>query len=114
MSELLLQGLHELKLKSGQESVVLSTAIPKPFAHEILDHNRIPPLLAFNFKFVLFQEQFVEYGGILRHSEKVLHIQPGSVVDIKTTKTCYKAKSVIITVGKGFLFCNDNNNNVIP
>lgn len=45
------------------------------------------------------QEQFVEYGGILRHSEKVLHIQPGSVVDIKTTKTCYKAKSVIITVG---------------
>ena len=50
----------------------------------------------------------MEYGGILRHSEKVLHIQPGSVVDIKTSKTCYKAKSVIITVGKGFLFCDDN------
>ena len=62
---------------------------------------------------MLFQEQFVEYGGILRHSEKVLHIKPGSVVDIKTSKACYKAKSVIITVGKGFLFWNDNNN-VIP
>ena len=51
----------------------------------------------------------MEYGGILCHSEKVLHIQPGSVVDIKTSKTCYKAKSVIITVGKGFLFCDDDN-----
>lgn len=52
MSKLLLQGLLELKLKSGQESVVMSTEIRKPFALEILDHNRIPPLLAFNFKFV--------------------------------------------------------------
>ncbi|KAK2558341.1 Peroxisomal sarcosine oxidase [Acropora cervicornis] len=52
------------------------------------------------------QEQFVEYGGILCHSEKVLDIQPGSVVDIKTTKTCYKAKSVIITVDRfpGYIF----------
>lgn len=93
-------------MKNGQENVVLPIIIeiPKPVALEILNHNRMPLLLAFNFKFVLFQEQFVEYGGILRHSEKVLHIKPGSVVDIKTSKACYKAKSVIITVGKGFLF----------
>ncbi|XP_068680940.1 peroxisomal sarcosine oxidase-like [Montipora foliosa] len=45
------------------------------------------------------QEQFVEYGGILHDGEKVLNIQPGSIVAIKTSKNCYKAKSVIITVG---------------
>lgn len=42
----------------------------------------------------------MEFGGILHDSEKVLDIQPGSVVKIQTTKNSYKAKSVIITVGK--------------
>ena len=42
----------------------------------------------------------MEFGGILHDSEKVLDIQPGSVVSICTTKRFYKAKSVVITVGK--------------
>jgi len=45
------------------------------------------------------QDQFVEFGGILHDSEKVLDIQPGSVISIHTTKKSYKAKSVVITVG---------------
>jgi len=45
------------------------------------------------------QEQFVAFGGILHDSEKVVDIQPGSIINIKTTKNCYKAKSVIITTG---------------
>ncbi|KAL9982142.1 hypothetical protein ACROYT_G010951 [Oculina patagonica] len=45
------------------------------------------------------QQQFVEFGGILHDGEKVLDIQPGSVVKIQTTKSSYKAKSVVITVG---------------
>ena len=40
------------------------------------------------------------FGGILHDSEKVVDIQPGSIINIKTTKNCYKAKSVIITTGK--------------
>ena len=48
----------------------------------------------------------MEYGGILHDGEKVLNIQPGSIVAIKTSKNCYKAKSVIITVGKGFAELN--------
>ena len=42
----------------------------------------------------------MEFGGILHDCEKVLDIQPGSIINIKTTKNSYKAKSVIITVGK--------------
>ena len=47
-----------------------------------------------------YKEQFVEFGGILHDSEQVLDIQPGSIVKIQTTKSFYKAKSVVITVGK--------------
>lgn len=50
-----------------------------------------------------YKEQFVEFGGILHDSEKVLDIQPGSVISIHTTKKSYKAKSVVITVGKTLL-----------
>ena len=42
----------------------------------------------------------MEFGGILHDREKVLDIQPGSVVNIKTIKNTYKARSVVITVGK--------------
>ena len=56
-------------------------------------------LIAFSCK-----EQFVEFGGILRDSEKVLDMQPGSIVKIQTNKSSYKAKSVIVTVGK-ILWC---------
>ena len=52
------------------------------------------------------QDQFVEFGGILHDSEKVLDIQPGSVISIHTTKKYYKAKSVVITVGKTLLCTN--------
>ena len=50
-----------------------------------------------------YQDQFVEFGGILHDSEKVLDIQPGSVVSINTNKKSYEAKSVVITVGKTLL-----------
>ena len=42
----------------------------------------------------------MEFGGTLHDSERVLDIQPGPIINIKTTKNCYKAKSVIITAGK--------------
>ncbi|XP_073257714.1 peroxisomal sarcosine oxidase-like isoform X2 [Porites lutea] len=45
------------------------------------------------------QEQFVEFGGTLHDAEKVLDIQPGSVINIKTNKNSYRAKRVIITAG---------------
>lgn len=45
------------------------------------------------------QEQFVEFGGILHDREKVLDIEPGTVVSIKTVNNTYKARSVVITVG---------------
>lgn len=41
----------------------------------------------------------MEFGGTLHDSERVLDIQPGPIIYIKTTKNCYKAKSVIITAG---------------
>lgn len=46
------------------------------------------------------KEQFVEFGGILHDREKVLDIEPGTVVSIKTVNNTYKARSVVITVGK--------------
>ena len=48
----------------------------------------------------------MEFGGILHDSEKVLDIQPGSVISIHTTKKYYKANSVVITVGKTLLCTN--------
>lgn len=48
----------------------------------------------------------MEFGGILHDSEKVLDIQSGSVISIHTTKKSYKAKSVVITVGKILLCTN--------
>ena len=42
----------------------------------------------------------MEFGGILCDREKVLDIEPGSVVTIKTVNNTYKAKSVVITVGE--------------
>jgi len=62
--------------------------------------------LSFSIIFITFpcyfvsQDQFVEFGGIVHDNEKVLDIQPGSVISIHTTKKSYKAKSVVITVGK--------------
>lgn len=45
------------------------------------------------------QEQFVEFGGTLHDAEKVLDIQPGFIISIKTNKNSYRAKRVIITAG---------------
>lgn len=42
----------------------------------------------------------MEFGGILHDREKVLDIGPGTVVSIKTVNNTYKARSVVITVGK--------------
>lgn len=42
----------------------------------------------------------MEFGGILHDREKVLDIEPGTVVSIKTVNNTYKARSVVITVGK--------------
>ena len=50
----------------------------------------------------------MEFGGILHDSEKVVDIQPGSVISIHTTKRSYKAKSVVITAGKTLLCTNES------
>ena len=50
----------------------------------------------------------MEFGGILHDSEKVVDIQPGSVISIHTTKRSYKAKSVVITAGKTLLCTNQS------
>lgn len=42
----------------------------------------------------------MEFGGTLHDAEKVLDIQPGSVINIKTNKNSYRAKRVIITAGE--------------
>ena len=39
------------------------------------------------------------FGGVLRDGEKVVDIQPGSVVSIQTNKGTYKAKNVVLTPG---------------
>jgi len=47
----------------------------------------------------VLQDQFVEFGGILKDGETVVDIQPGSPVTIKTTKSLFTAQKVILTAG---------------
>ena len=42
----------------------------------------------------------MEFGGTLHDAEKVLDIQPGSIISIKTNKNSYRAKRLIITAGE--------------
>jgi glycine/D-amino acid oxidase-like deaminating enzyme len=42
---------------------------------------------------------YVKWGGELRDGEVVTDIIPGQVVIIMTSKTQYKARSVVLTVG---------------
>ena len=41
----------------------------------------------------------MDFGGVFHDCEKVKDIQPGSVINIQTNKSSYKAKSVILTLG---------------
>jgi len=47
----------------------------------------------------VLQDQFIEFGGILKDGECVVDIQPGSPVTIKTTKSLLSAQKVILTAG---------------
>lgn len=46
-----------------------------------------------------FQEQFVKFGGELRDGEPMVNIRPGNVVIVTTTKSSYKCRSLVLTVG---------------
>ena len=42
---------------------------------------------------------FVKFGGKIRDNEKVIKINPGSVVTVETNKGQYRTKHLILTVG---------------
>ena len=40
-----------------------------------------------------------QYGGVISDNERVLHVEPGDVVLVRTTRDEYQCKSVVITTG---------------
>lgn len=46
-----------------------------------------------------FQVLFCKYGGVLRDKESMIELEPGNVVLVKTSKTVYKGRSVVLTLG---------------
>ncbi|KAL4223769.1 hypothetical protein ACF0H5_017235 [Mactra antiquata] len=46
-----------------------------------------------------FQDQFKKSGGIIKDGEPMIDLYAGSIVSIKTNKTIYKAKSVVLALG---------------
>ncbi|XP_007898980.1 peroxisomal sarcosine oxidase [Callorhinchus milii] len=45
------------------------------------------------------QDLFQRFGGMIRDGEKVVDIQPGSLVSVTTTAGMYRAKNLVITAG---------------
>ncbi|XP_062506253.1 peroxisomal sarcosine oxidase-like [Corticium candelabrum] len=45
------------------------------------------------------QELFLKHGGTVKTNERVLHVQPGAIITVHTSKATYKARSVVLTVG---------------
>ena len=53
--------------------------------------------------FFFIKNQFVEFGGVLRDKEKVTDIVPGDIVHVKTNKSLYKTRKLILTPG---IYCS--------
>ena len=48
---------------------------------------------------VLFQNQFIRLGGIIKDGEPMLDLYPGTTVAVKTTKGVYKSESLVLALG---------------
>ncbi|XP_043910374.1 peroxisomal sarcosine oxidase isoform X2 [Protopterus annectens] len=66
---------------------------------EVAFMDRVAGVLYANQALLTVQKLFQDMGGVIRDREKVIDIQPGNLVTVKTASGAYKAKSLVITAG---------------